>query len=273
MQHRVELVARMAREIRRESLAMIYAAGSGHPGGSLSEADILSALYFDAMNLRPDQPNWSGRDRFVLSKGHACPAFYAVLALKGYFDRSKLSTLREFGSGLQGHPVMGKLPGIDMTTGSLGQGLSIAAGMALAARRDESAVRVYTLIGDGECDEGQIWEAAMTASKYGLGNLCAIIDHNGLQNDDTTGVIQPIENLAERFADFGWRAVTVNGHDPWQLLSALDDAKLHPGIPTCIVARTVKGKGVSFMENVVAWHGKVPNDDEYAQAMRELEVR
>lgn len=272
MLKRVETVRRMAREIRRESLTMIHKAQSGHPGGSLSEADLLAALYFDTMNLRPGQPDWPDRDRFILSKGHACPAFYAALALRGFFDAEQLETLRAFGSGLQGHPVMGKLPGIEMTTGSLGQGLSIAVGMALAARRDELPVRVYALLGDGECNEGQVWEASMTASKYGLGNLCAIIDHNGLQNDDTTSVVQPAENLAERFAAFGWRTQTIGGHDPWQILAALDEAKMHPGTPSCILARTVKGKGVSFMENVAAWHGKAPSDDEYVRAMCELEV-
>ena len=272
MHDRVRAVRLRARDIRRETLTMIHRAQSGHPGGSLSEADILAALYFDVLRIRPEEPGWAERDRFILSKGHACPAYYASLALKGYFPMERLGTLRMFGSGLQGHPVMGRLPGIDMTTGSLGQGLSVAAGMALAARRDGSDVRVYALLGDGECDEGQVWEAAMTASKYGLGNLCAIIDNNGLQNDDATAVIQPMDNLRERFAAFGWRAVAVNGHDIWQLLAAFDDAKRYPGTPTCIVARTTKGKGVSFMENAVDWHGKPPNDDEYARAMRELEV-
>jgi len=272
MNSRIENVRQMAREIRRESLTMIHKSQSGHPGGSLSEADILAALYFDVMKLRPNEPDWAERDRFILSKGHACPAFYSALALRGYFDKFKLGTLREFGSALQGHPVMGKLPGIEMTTGSLGQGLSIAAGMALVAKRDGSDARVYALLGDGECDEGQVWEAAMTASKYGLSNLCAIIDHNGLQNDNTTAVIQPIENFAERFAAFGWNTVTIDGHDAGQILSALDEAKKNTCAPTCIVARTVKGKGVSFMENVVAWHGQAPDDDEYIRAMRELEA-
>jgi transketolase len=272
LKERIEKVKHMAREIRKESLTMIHAAQSGHPGGSLSEADILAALYFDIMNIRPEEPHWEDRDRFVLSKGHACPAFYAALALRGFYDKAKLSTLRKFGSGLQGHPVKGKLPGIEITTGSLGQGLSVAAGMALAAKRDKKNINIYVVLGDGECNEGQVWEAAMTASKYGLSNLCAIIDHNGLQNDDTTAVIQPITNFQERFSSFGWDTVVIDGHDVEQILLALDKSKKQVEKPLCIIARTVKGKGVSFMENVVDWHGTAPNDDEYIRAMQELEV-
>lgn len=271
MKQRVANVEKMARRIRQESIKMIYQAQSGHPGGSLSEADLLAALYFDQLNVRPEEPDWPDRDRFVLSKGHACPGLYASLALRGFFGMEHLSTLRQFGSILQGHPVMQKVPGLDMTTGSLGQGLSVACGMAIGLRRAGKDARVYALLGDGECDEGQVWEAAMTASKYGLGNLCAIIDHNGLQNDNTTCVVQPQENIAERFETFGWRCVKIDGHDPWQILGALDEAKKHPSQPTLILARTVKGKGVSFMENVVAWHGTAPDDKQYAIAMRELE--
>ena len=272
MNERIMKIRRMAREIRRESLTMIHTAQSGHPGGSLSEADIIATLYFDEMNLQPDEPTWEGRDRFILSKGHACPAFYSALALRGYYNKAELCKLRAFGSGLQGHPVKDKMPGIEMTTGSLGQGLSVAVGIALAAKRDGSRIRVYTLLGDGECNEGQVWEAAMTASKYRLSNLCAIIDHNGLQNDSTTADIQPIENFEERFSAFGWHCITINGHDAVQIISAFDEVKQCQSRPSCIIARTIKGKGVSFMENVVAWHGTAPNDDEYHCAMKELEV-
>lgn len=271
MKQRVAHVEKMAQRIRQEVIKMIYKAQSGHPGGSLSEADILAALYFDQLNVRPGEPDWVERDRFVLSKGHACPGLYAALALRGFYGMENLDTLRQFGSMLQGHPVMQKVPGLDMTTGSLGQGLSVACGMAIGLRRANSDARVYVLLGDGECDEGQVWEAAMTASKYGLGNLCAIVDHNGLQNDSTTSVVQPQENIADRFACFGWRTACVSGHDVWQLLDALDEAKRHQGQPTLILARTVKGKGVSYMENIVAWHGMAPNEAQFAAAMQELE--
>lgn len=271
MRQRVANVEKMARIIRQESIKMIYKAQSGHPGGSLSEADILACLYFDQMNVRPEDPKWADRDRFVLSKGHACPGLYAALALRGSFGMENLNTLRQFGSILQGHPVMQKVPGLDMTTGSLGQGLSVACGMAIGLRRGGSDARVYVLLGDGECDEGQVWEAAMTASKYGLGNLCAIVDHNGLQNDSTTCVVQPQENIAERFECFGWRTIKIDGHDVWQILDALDEAKRHPGQPTLILARTVKGKGVSYMENVVSWHGTAPNEAQFEIAIQELE--
>lgn len=271
MKERVAHVEAMARKIRQEAIRMIYQAQSGHPGGSLSEADILAALYFDELNVRPGEPDWAERDRFILSKGHACPGLYAALALRGFFGMEHLGTLRQFGSILQGHPVMQKVPGLDMTTGSLGQGLSVACGMAIGLRRAGMDSRVYALLGDGECDEGQVWEAAMTASKYGLGNMCAIVDHNGLQNDSTTSVVQPQENIAERFEAFGWRSVQINGHDAWQILDAMDDAKRHPGQPTLILARTVKGKGVSFMENIVSWHGTAPDDRQFDEAMRELE--
>ena len=271
MKQRVKHVEEMALRIRQESIKMIYKAHSGHPGGSLSEADILASLYFDKLRVKPEDPGWCDRDRFILSKGHACPGLYAALALRGFYGMEHLETLRQFGSILQGHPVMQKLPGLDMTTGSLGQGLSVACGMAIGLRNRGSDARVYALLGDGECEEGQIWEAAMTASKYGLGNLCAIVDHNGLQNDNTTNVVQPQENIADRFECFGWRTVRISGHDIWQILDALDDAERHHGQPTLILARTVKGKGVSFMENVVAWHGMAPDDDQFATAMKELE--
>lgn len=271
IEERSAYVMKMAREIRRKSLYMIHKAASGHPGGSLSEADLLAALYFDTLRVSPKAPELKDRDRFVLSKGHACPGLYAALALRGFFDMAHLDSLREFGGILQGHPVMQKVPGLDMTTGSLGQGLSVACGMAIAAIRDDASLRVYSLLGDGECDEGQVWEAAMTASKYRLDNLCAIIDCNGLQNDGTTFEIQPQPNIGERFQAFGWHVLSVDGHDVRCILEALDTAKAHHGTPTCIVAKTVKGKGVSFMENVVTWHGTAPNDEEYVQAMLELE--
>ena len=267
-----ELIAR-AVEVRKQVLTMIHTAGSGHPGGSLSAADMMTALYFSELRLRPEEPKWDERDRFVLSKGHVCPVLYTCLAMRGFFSMETLSTLRREGSILQGHPDMKRCPGIDISTGSLGQGLSVAVGMALRAKRDHMGYRVFALLGDGECDEGQIWEAAETAAKYGLDNLIILVDNNGLQNDNTCEVVMPTRDLAEKFAAFGCESRTINGHDMEMILDALDAVREDTsGKPHCIVMKTVKGKGVSFMENVVMWHGTAPDDAQYQQAMQEVEA-
>lgn len=259
-----------AKKVRLNLLEMIHTAQSGHPGGSLSATDLMTALYFDEMNLFPEEPRHPDRDRLVLSKGHVCPVLYTCLAMRGYFDMEVLKTLRKEGSILQGHPDYKRCPGVDASTGSLGQGLSIAVGMALAAKRDGKTYRVYALVGDGETDEGQIWEAMMTAAKYQLDNLVIIIDHNGLQNDNICQVVMPLADLEKKVAAFGCNAMTIDGHNMEQIVDALDKAKEIKGMPTCIVAKTVKGKGVSYMEGVVAWHGMAPNDEQYAQAVKEI---
>lgn len=266
----VRLLQQKANIIRRHVLKMTFAAGSGHPGGSLSSADILSALYFRVMNHRPDEPKWPDRDRFVLSKGHAAPAFYAALAESGYFPVSELLTLRKLGSRLQGHPSRSKTPGVEMSTGSLGQGLSVANGMALAGRLDKRVYRVYCLCGDGEMQSGQIWEAAMLASHYKLDNVMAFVDRNGLQIDGATESIMSIDPLADKWRAFGWNVMEIDGHDLSQILDACDAAREVKGKPTMVVARTVKGKGVSFMENSIAFHGKAPNKDELRRGLAEL---
>lgn len=271
--HKVNEMKRQAAEVRKTLLTMIHAAQSGHPGGSLSAADIMTALYFSELNLRPKEPGWDGRDRFVLSKGHVCPVLYACLGLRGFFDEKELLTLRREGSMLQGHPDMKRCPGVDISTGSLGQGLSVAVGMALRAKRDGLAYRVFALLGDGECNEGQVWEAAEAASKYGLDNLVILVDNNGLQNDDTCDVVMPTRDLEQKFTAFGCESRTIDGHDMEQILRALDEVRGdRSGKPHCIVLQTVKGKGVSFMENVVSWHGMAPDDRQFAQAVREVEV-
>lgn len=261
-----------AKIVRKTILTMIHAAKSGHPGGSLSAADLLTALYFNELNIRPDDPKWDGRDRFILSKGHVCPALYSCLLLRGYFGEEHLLTLRQEGSILQGHPDMKRCPGVDISSGSLGQGLSVGVGMALRAKRDKLPYRVFVLVGDGETDEGQIWEAVATASKYQLDNLIILCDNNGLQNDGPCDEIMPTRSLAEKFTAFGCQTQQIDGHDMLQILQAF--RLVHTSnikAPHCIVAKTVKGKGVSFMENVAKWHGVAPNDEEYAQAMREIE--
>lgn len=266
------LIAR-AVDVRKQVLTMIHTAGSGHPGGSLSAADMMTALYFSELRLRPEEPKWDERDRFVLSKGHVCPVLYTCLAMRGFFPIETLSTLRKEGSILQGHPDMKRCPGIDISTGSLGQGLSVAAGMALRAKRDHMGYRVFALLGDGECDEGQIWEAVETAAKYGLDNLIILVDNNGLQNDNTCEMVMPTRDLAEKFAAFGCESRTINGHDMEMILDALDAVREDTsGKPHCIVMKTVKGKGVSFMENVVMWHGTAPDNAQYQQAMQEVEA-
>lgn len=261
---------KMANDIRINVMKSIYNAGSGHPGGSLSCTDILTVLYFNQMNINPQDPKADGRDRFVLSKGHCAPALYSTLAKRGYFDESELETLRKLDSNLQGHPDMNKIPGIDMSTGSLGQGLSVANGMALASKMDSKGYRVYCLLGDGEIEEGQVWEAAMSASKYKLDNLCVIVDNNNLQIDGKITDVKGLTKIEEKFESFGFNVITVNGNNIEQLIDAFDRAKMVKGMPTAIIAKTVKGKGVSFMENVAEWHGKAPNEEQFNLAIKEL---
>ena len=261
---------KIARTVRQDIIREVYHAGSGHPGGSLSAADLMTALYFSEMNVDPADPAKKGRDRFVLSKGHAAPALYACLAERGFFPVSELVTLRKLGSSLQGHPSMTLLPGVEMSTGSLGQGISAAVGMALAGRLDNDPGRIYALLGDGELQEGMVWEAAMAAGHYKLDNLCAIVDHNGLQIDGRNEDVMNVMPIAEKFAVFGWNVLEIDGHDFEQILDAFDMARKCKGMPTAIVAETVKGKGVSFMENNAGWHGKAPNEDQAKQAMAEL---
>jgi transketolase len=259
-----------AREARRWIVKMIHEAGSGHPGGSLSAVDILTALYFRVMRHDPGNPLWEDRDRLVLSKGHSAPALYSTLALSGYFEKEELLTLRKLGSRLQGHPSKNKTPGIDMSTGSLGQGLSIAIGMALGARLDRKDYRVYCILGDGESQEGQLWEAAMAASHYKVDNLCAILDRNQLQIDGPTEKIMSLEPLFPKFKAFGWHVIEVNGHDLKELLRAFHEAETYKGKPTIIIANTIKGKGISFMEGSLKFHGKAPSKEELEQALEEL---
>ncbi len=260
-----------ARQLRQMVLTMIYRAQSGHPGGSLSAADIITVLYFHTMRVNPMSPQWEDRDRFVLSKGHVCPVLYSALIMRGFLEEKEINTLRKQGSRLQGHPDMKRCPGIDISTGSLGQGVSCAVGMAIAGKRDRKDYRVYTLLGDGECNEGQVWEAAQAANKYQLDNLLVIIDHNGLQNDGYAAEIMPSEDLRLKFAAFGFQAVEIDGHDLAGIVAAIDFLMTQKnGCPKCLVCKTVKGKGVSFMENVPAWHGKAPDDAEYAQAIKDI---
>jgi len=260
----------MAKTIRRDIIRMIAEASSGHPGGSLSATDIITALYFKVMRHDPKRPGWPERDRFVLSKGHAVPALYSALARSGYFAVDLLWTLRKFGSPLQGHPEMGRLAGIEASTGSLGQGLSIGAGMALAGKLDKKDYQVYVMIGDGESEEGQIWEAAMASAYYRLNNLTAIIDYNSQQLDGWVRDIIELEPIVDKWKAFSWHVIEIDGHDLHQILKALDEAKAPKQMPTVIVARTVKGKGVSFMENNVEFHGMAPTEEQKELALREL---
>ena len=266
----ISFLKEKAKEIRKSIVSMITEAKSGHPGGSLSATDILTALYFSEMNVDPANPKMEGRDRFVLSKGHAAPAIYATLAEKGYFSKDELMTLRKFGSRLQGHPDMKKLPGIEISTGSLGQGLSVANGMALNAKIFDENYRTYVVLGDGEIQEGQIWEAAMTAAHYKLDNLCAFLDSNNLQIDGNVSEIMGVEPLDKKWEAFGWNVIKIDGHDFSQILSALDKARECKGKPTMIIAKTIKGKGVSFMENVCGFHGVAPTLEELERALAEL---
>ena len=266
----ISFLKEKAKEIRKSIVSMITEAKSGHPGGSLSATDILTALYFSEMNVDPANPKMEGRDRFVLSKGHAAPAIYATLAEKGYFSKDELMTLRKFGSRLQGHPDMKKLPGIEISTGSLGQGLSVANGMALNAKIFDENYRTYVVLGDGEIQEGQIWEAAMTAAHYKLDNLCAFLDSNNLQIDGNVSEIMGVEPLDKKWEAFGWNVIKIDGHDFEQILSALANARECKGKPTMIIAKTIKGKGVSFMENVCGFHGVAPTLEELERALAEL---
>lgn len=255
---------------RRLAMEMVFRASSGHIGGSLSSMDILTELYFEQLRIDPASPRDPGRDRFVMSKGHCTPALYSVLSLRGYFPEKELELFRSIEGHMSGHPDMQHVPGVDMSTGSLGQGLSAAVGMALAARLDRLDYRVYALLGDGEVEEGQIWEAAMSAAKYSLDNLCAIVDVNGLQIDGRTADVMPSEPLDEKFAAFNWHVIKADGHNFDSLRAAFEEARSFRGAPTAILAKTVKGRGVSFMENDPGWHGKAPNAAQYEEAMAEL---
>lgn len=265
-----ELAGR-AREIRRHIIKMVGEAGSGHPGGSLSAADIMAALYFHEMRVNPKDLQWPERDRFILSKGHAAPVLYAALAEKGYFPVDELLTLRKINSRLQGHPSMKHLPGVEMSTGSLGQGISAANGMALAGKLDGLDYRVFVLLGDGEVEEGQVWEAAMAAAHYKLDNVIAFLDHNGLQIDGPITEVMSPEPLADKWRAFGWAVQEIDGHDFGKILSALSKAKSVKEQPSMIIAKTVKGKGVCFMEDKADWHGTAPNADQVCEALTGLE--
>jgi transketolase len=266
----IAALTEQARQVRVDIVHMLHESGSGHPGGSLSATDLMVGLFFGTMNLDPQQPLWPQRDRFVLSKGHGAPAYYAVLAHLGYFPRQELMTLRKFGSCLQGHPDCRCTPGIEVCTGSLGQGLSLANGMALANRLDGNPARVYVMLGDGELQEGQIWEAAMTAAHYKLDNLTAIVDNNRLQIDGFVSEIMNIEPIAAKWLAFGWHAIEIDGHDMAAILQALDEAEQAKGRPTVIVAHTIKGKGVSIFENKAEYHGVTPTSAELEIALRDL---
>ena len=270
MSTNIQELEKLANNIRIEIINQVYAAQSGHPGGSLSVADIMAVLYFNELNVNPQNPTWEDRDRVVLSKGHCAPALYATLALKGYFNISELQNLRKIDAILQGHPDMKKVPGVDMTTGSLGQGLSCANGMAISAKLDNKNYRVYAILGDGEIEEGQIWEAAMAAHKYKLDNLCVIVDNNNLQIDGKIEDVMSPYPIDEKFKSFGFEVININGNNVKEILQALEKAKTIKEKPTCIIAKTTKGKGVSFMENKAEWHGKAPNEEQYKQAIQEL---
>ena len=261
-----------AAKARLLGVTMVYEAASGHPGGSLSCMDVLTALYFDEMNVDPKSPKWQDRDRFVMSKGHCSPALYPVLALRGFFPVEELHMFRRIDGHLSGHVEMKYVPGVDMSTGSLGQGISTAVGMALGAKLKGQSYRVYSILGDGEVAEGQVWEAMMAAAKYKLDNLCAIVDVNGLQIDGRTCDVMPTEPLDKKFESFGAHVITIDGHDFDAIKAAFAEARTVKGQPTVILAKTVKGKGVSYMENNAGWHGKAPNAEQYAQAKAELEA-
>ena len=260
----------IAKQMRADIVTMLAAAGSGHPGGSLSACDIIAVLYFDKMNIDPENVEWPDRDRFVLAKGHAAPALYAALAERGFFPREDLVTLRKSYSHLQGHPNMNTTPGVEMSTGSLGQGLSVANGMALAGRLDNRDYYVYCLMGDGEIQEGQVWEAAMSASHYGLDHVIAFVDHNHLQIDGNNDDVMTVNPIEDKFRAFGWNVMTIDGHDYQAISDAIDAAKAQKGKPTVIVAETIKGKGVSFMENQVGWHGVAPTQEQAEKALAEI---
>lgn len=261
---------RRAKELRKDILRMTTGAGSGHPGGSLSAADIVAVLYFHKMRLNPKKPDWPDRDRFIMSKGHCCPAQYAALSELGYFGKGEIGNLRKLGCILQGHPDMCKTPGVEINTGSLGQGLSVANGIALAGRIDRKDYRVYCVLGDGELQEGQVWEAAMSSSHYKLDSLVAIVDKNGLQIDGPTEEVMGLHSISDKFRAFGWNTMEIDGHSIGEILDALNTAEKMKGKPTLIVANTVKGKGVSFMEGQVAFHGKALDEEQLKKALKEL---
>ena len=265
-----EDLAAITRRMRAHIVAMLAEAGSGHPGGSLSATDIIATLYFSHMNVDPKNPDWEDRDRFVLGKGHAAPALYAALALRGFFPEEDLLTVRKIGSHLQGHPCMNTTPGVDMSTGSLGQGLSVANGMALAGRIDGKDYRVYAVMGDGELQEGQVWEAAMSAAHYRLDRLIAFVDHNNLQIDGTNDEVMGVRPIDEKFRAFGWDVQVIDGHDLEAIDAAIEAAKVCEGRPHAIVCETIKGKGVSFMEGEVDWHGVAPTAEQANQALAEI---
>jgi len=267
---KLELEAQ-ANKIRQDIIKLVYNAKSGHPGGSLSIADVMTYLYFEELKVDPKNPKAEERDRFVLSKGHCAPALYACLKEKGFFTEAEMQDFRQVSGILQGHPDMKHIPGVDMTTGSLGQGLSAAVGMAIAGKLEQKDYRVYCVLGDGEIEEGQVWEAAMSASHYKLDNLCAIIDNNNLQIDGAISDVMSPYPIDEKFKSFGFHVITVNGNDFDEIEKAIEEAKTCKGRPTAIIAKTVKGKGVSFMEDKAEWHGKAPNEEQYRQAMEELE--
>lgn len=268
-QNQIKDLETKAKLIRRLIVQMIAKAGSGHPGGSLSATDLITVLFFSVLKHDPKNPKWPDRDRFHMSKGHCCPLWYAVLAETGYFPKETLMTLREFGSLLQGHPDR-RTPGVEVSSGSLGQGLSVALGMSLASKVDKKDYRVYVLLGDGEIQEGNIWEAAMAASHYKCSNICAILDYNGFQIDGATGDIMNLEPIADKWRAFGWYTIGIDGHNMQQILDAYDEAKSVKDKPVIIIARTVKGKGVSFMENTVEFHGRAPTKEETERALKEL---
>lgn len=261
----------IAKKVRRGIIWQVYSAQSGHPGGSLSIADILTVLYFYELNINEKDPKYEDRDRFVLSKGHCAPALYSCLSNRGFFDIKELEKYRKLESILQGHPDMKGIPGVDMTTGSLGQGLSSAVGMAIAGKLDKKDYRVYALLGDGEIEEGQIWEAAMSANKYKLDNLCVIVDNNNLQIDGTIEEVMSSYPIDEKFRSFGFQIIKIDGHNIEEIIKAFEVAKNVKEKPVCIIAKTIKGKGVSYMENQVSWHGKAPNEEQYKQAIQELQ--
>ena len=267
----VEALKKISIEVRKGIIEAIYSAKSGHPGGALSCADILTVLYFNQMNIDENKPNDLNRDRLVLSKGHASAALYSVLAQKGYFNKEELKTFRKFKSPLQGHPDMKKLPGVDMTTGSLGQGLSACVGMAIASKLNKAGCKIYCILGDGEIEEGQVWEAVMSASKNNLDNLCVILDNNNLQIDGTIEEVGGMNNITEKFLSFGFNVLNIDGHNIESIIDAITTAKQTKGKPTIIIAKTIKGKGISFMENKASWHGKAPSEEEYNKAIEELD--
>ncbi|MDO5557351.1 MAG: transketolase [Clostridia bacterium] len=260
---------KVAKNVRNNILMQVYSAKSGHIGGSLSCADILTVLYFNQMNI--ENVKDANRDRFVLSKGHCSPALYAILAEKGFIEKEELKNFRKLGSVLQGHPDMKKVKGIEVSTGSLGQGLSMANGIALAGKMDKKSYRVYCLLGDGEIEEGQVWEAAMTSSKYNLDNLCVIVDNNNLQIDGTIEDVKGLTRIEEKFQSFGFNVIKVDGHNIPKMIKAFDKAKMKKDVPTVIIAKTVKGKGVDFMENIKEWHGKAPSEEQYNMAIESIE--